>query len=196
MADLVNPQTAGTPIPALQVDQIDPVPRISMQVFYDSSELGAVIESALKDRRMGKAHSKQHMGGAAAAVEAYRGAATPNVIVVEAPQSRDTLLAQLDELAHYCDAGTKVVVLGHANDIGLYRELMARGVSEYLVAPFTPVDFVRAVSKLYRGPDAKPLGTGDRGDRREGRDWRVDRGAQSGLEPGDQIRHGDRDRRL
>ena len=158
MADLANTQSTGPAMSGMQLDQIDPVPRISMQVFYDSSELGSIIESALKDRRMSKAHSKQHMGGAAAAVEAYRGAATPNVIVVEAPQNRDTLLAQLDELAHYCDAGTKVVVLGHANDISLFRDLMARGVSEYLVAPFTPVEFVRAISKLYRGPDAKPLG--------------------------------------
>ena len=35
---------------------------------------------------------------------------------------------------------------------------MARGVSEYLVAPFTAVEFVQAVSNLFRAPGAKPLG--------------------------------------
>ena len=38
-------------------------------------------------------------------------------------------------LAEVCDPGTKVVVIGHVNDVPLYRELIRRGVSEYLVAP-------------------------------------------------------------
>ena len=33
-------------------------------------------------------------------------------------------------------------MLGRVNDIVLYRQLMARGVSEYLVAPFSVVEFV------------------------------------------------------
>ncbi len=41
-------------------------------------------------------------------------------------------------LAEYCDENIKVVVLGHTNDIRLYRELMRRGVSEYLVWPVDP----------------------------------------------------------
>ena len=107
---------------------------------------------------MSKTHVKQNMGGAAAAVEAYRNAPTPNVIVLEATTNRDLLVEQLDELSHFCDAGTKVVILGRVNDIVLYRQLMARGVSEYLVAPFSAVDFVQAISYLFRAPGAKPLG--------------------------------------
>jgi pilus assembly protein CpaE len=107
---------------------------------------------------MTKAHIKLNMGGALAAVEAYKSAPTPNVVVVEAPADRDALLEQLEELAQYCDAGTKVVVLGKLNDIVLYRQLIARGVSEYLVAPFDVVDFVQAMSKLFSVPGAKPLG--------------------------------------
>ena len=91
-------------------------------------------------------------------VEAYKSAPTPNVVVLEAPANRDALLGQLEELAEYCDAGTKVVVLGKLNDIVLYRQLMARGVSEYLVAPFGVVDFIQAISQLFSVPGAKPLG--------------------------------------
>jgi pilus assembly protein CpaE len=80
------------------------------------------------------------------------------VVVLEAPAGRDALLVQLEELAQYCDAGTKVVVLGKLNDIVLYRQLIARGVSEYLVAPFGVVDFVQAMSQLFSVPGAKPLG--------------------------------------
>jgi pilus assembly protein CpaE len=137
---------------------VDPVPRVSIQAFCESADTAAFIGAATADRRMAKAHVKQNMGGAPAAVEAYRNAPTPNVIVLEAPEDRDLLLEQLDELAHYCDSGTKVIVLGTTNDIILYRQLMARGVSEYLVPPFEVIDFVQAISHLFRAPGAKPLG--------------------------------------
>jgi pilus assembly protein CpaE len=138
--------------------QIEPVPRVSIQAFCESPDIAAVVSAAISDRRMAKAHVKQNMGGAPAAVEAYKSAPTPNVIVIEAPANRDALLAQLEELAEYCDAGTKVVVLGKLNDIVLYRQLIARGVSEYLVAPFGVVDFIQAMSQLFAVPGAKPLG--------------------------------------
>ena len=143
----------GTAIP-----QIDPVPRVSIQAFCETPETAAIVQAAIGDRRMSKTHVKQNMGGAVAAVEAYRNAPTPNVIVLEATANRESLVEQLDELSQYCDAGTKVVILGRVNDIVLYRQLMARGVSEYLVAPFSTVDFVQAISHLFRTPGAKPLG--------------------------------------
>jgi pilus assembly protein CpaE len=138
--------------------QIDPVPRVSIQAFCESQDIAAIVNAAISDRRMAKAHFKQNMGGAPAAIEAFKNAPTPNVVVLEAPPGRTTLLEQLEELAQFCDAGTKVVVLGKLNDIVLYRQLITRGVSEYLVAPFGVVDFVQAISHLFTVPGAKPLG--------------------------------------
>ncbi len=62
---------------------IAPVPRITIQAFCETPDVAAVIESTIGDRRMQKAQVKVQMGGANAAVEAYRGAPTPNVIVIE-----------------------------------------------------------------------------------------------------------------
>ena len=107
---------------------------------------------------MHKAHVKIHMGGAAAAVEAYREAPTPNVIVIEGSENRQALIQHLDALAQFCDAGTKVVALGRTNDIMLYRDLISRGVSEYLVEPYDVLQFVRAISDLYAAPGSDPLG--------------------------------------
>ncbi|MGO9771586.1 MAG: CpaE family protein [Roseiarcus sp.] len=152
-----QPESSAAPR-APTIPQIDPVPRVSIQAFCETPETAALVQAAIGDRRMSKTHVKQNMGGAAAAVEAYRHAPTPNVIVLEAAADRDLLVEQLDELSHSCDAGTKVVILGRVNDIVLYRQLMARGVSEYLVAPFSAVEFVQAISNLFRTPGAKPLG--------------------------------------
>jgi pilus assembly protein CpaE len=98
------------------------------------------------------------MGGAAAALEAYRNAPTPNVIVLESQGERSGIIGALDSLAGVCDAGTKVVVVGHVNDVVLYREITRRGVSEYLIAPFEVLDFVQALSELFNAPGAEPVG--------------------------------------
>jgi pilus assembly protein CpaE len=138
--------------------QINPVPRISIQAFCETQDIAAIVQAAITDRRMNKAHVKLHMGGAPAAVEAYRSAPTPNLIVLEATHDRAALVEQLDELSQFCDAGTKVIICGKVNDIVLYRQLILRGVSEYLVAPFGVMEFVQAVSHLYSAPGSSPVG--------------------------------------
>jgi pilus assembly protein CpaE len=137
---------------------IAPVPRVTMQAFCETSEIATVLQASAGDRRMQKAHVKVQMGGAPAALEAYRTAPTPNVIVLESSGERGALLGHLDTLADVCDPGTKVLVVGHVNDVVLYRELTRRGVSEYLIAPVQVLDVVRAVSELFHAPGADPVG--------------------------------------
>lgn len=137
---------------------IAPVPRVSIQAFCETVETAAAIQSAGEDRRMAKVHLKVQLGGAAAAVEAYRAAPTPNVIILEMEIRDESILAQLDELAEVCDADTRVIVVGQKNDINLYRELVRRGVSDYLVTPVSSLEIVRAVSGLFAASDARPVG--------------------------------------
>jgi len=137
---------------------VRPVPRISIQAFCETPELAAAMETAAADRRMARAHVKVHTGGLAAAAEFYQDAATPNLVVVESRLSRDRLDAELDRLADVCDVGTKVIVVGHVNDVELYRDLIRRGVSEYLVAPVDAIRVIRAIGELFVERSAKPLG--------------------------------------
>jgi pilus assembly protein CpaE len=138
--------------------QIAQVPRISIQVFCETPTVAEAIEHAKEDRRMAKAHVKLHMGGIVAAIEAFRSAPTPNLIIIESASERAQLIANLDALAEFCDAGTKVIVIGHENDIALYRALVTRGVSDYLVAPLEVLDFIQRVSILYNGSNAEAVG--------------------------------------
>ena len=137
---------------------IAPLPRISVQAFCESADVATLIQSALQDRRMIKAHVKINMGGAPAAVETYRSAPTPNLIVIETVGDREALIEHLDVLSGHCDAGTKVVVIGRVNDIVLYRQLIARGVSEYLVMPVDVLEFIGALSTLYLTSGTNVLG--------------------------------------
>src|SRR5918998_3655782 len=82
---------------------IAPVPRVTIQAFCETAGVAGVIEAAARDRRMHKAHVKIQMGGGPAAVEAYRHAPTPNVIVLESHGDRAGLIGYLDALAEVCD---------------------------------------------------------------------------------------------
>ena len=138
-------------------DHIAPAPRVSVQAFCETMETATAIQAAGEDRRLGKAHLKIQMGGMAAAAEAYRSAPTPNVIILET-EGRGDILTGLDQLAAVCDAGTRVIVIGRVNDVTLYRELVKRGVSDYVIAPVNALDVVRSVCSLFSAPEAKAVG--------------------------------------
>jgi pilus assembly protein CpaE len=139
-------------------ESIAPAPRVSVQAFCETVETAAAIQAAGEDRRMAKAHLRIQMGGLIAAIEAYQSSPTPNVIILESESRSDDILAGLDQLAPVCDAATRVVIIGRMNDVTLYRELVRRGVSDYLIAPIGTLQVVRAVCGLFSAPDAKPVG--------------------------------------
>lgn len=135
-----------------------PLPRVSIQAFCETPGVAQTIEKTSTDRRLSKAHVTIQMGGALAAVEHYQESPTPNLIILETRLPRSQLLGALDELAQCCDQGTKVLVIGATNDVVLYRELLKRGVSEYLVAPIQPFDLLESLSSLYNNPNNDPVG--------------------------------------
>lgn len=140
------------------LERARPIPRISIQAFCDDQRSAEVLQYAAEDRRLSKAHVSVHMGGIAAAIAHYVDSPTPNLIIVDSALKGPALLPELDTLAQSCDPGTKVIVIGRANDVMLYRELLKRGVSEYLVAPIDPMGLMESISNLYNNPDTDPVG--------------------------------------
>ncbi|HUE64789.1 MAG TPA: AAA family ATPase [Rhizomicrobium sp.] len=135
-----------------------PVPRISIHAFCEFPDTGASLQRAGADRRLSKAHLTVQLGGISAAVEHYNGQVTPNLLIVETKLDGQEALAELDRLAEVCDPASKVIVVGRHNDVELYRELMRRGASEYLVAPLSPLQLIEVISGLYLDPGATPIG--------------------------------------
>ncbi|MGE0628119.1 MAG: CpaE family protein [Hyphomicrobiaceae bacterium] len=152
----IDPYAGQSPAEAMA--RARPIPRISIQAFCENAATAEVMQAAAEDRRLAKTHFSVHMGGGAAAIAHYQESPTPNLIIIESSQPRGEMLADLDMLAESCDAGTKVIVAGHANDVVLYRELLRRGVSEYLVAPVTPLQLMESISNLYNDPESDPVG--------------------------------------
>jgi pilus assembly protein CpaE len=105
---------------------------------------------------MARAEISVEHGGIESAITRFASQASPNLLILDSVQSGPQMLASLDRLAAYIEQGTKVVIIGAINDIGLFRELMARGVSEYIVPPMQALDLIRTICGLYVSPD-KPF---------------------------------------
>src|SRR4029078_13348075 len=143
--------------PAQPEEYISPAPRVSVQAFCGSVAVATAARAASEDRHLVKPHVSVHMGGIAPAIDAYHTAPTPNVILLETEPGKD-ILEGLDELATVCHAGTRVFVIGNANDMTPYRELVRRGVSDYVTGPVQPIDVVRAICGLYAASEAVAVG--------------------------------------
>lgn len=145
-------------IVARQPRVVAPVPHITIHAFCESHDVLSVLESASADRKMSRATVEIFAGGIWAATEHYRHNPVSNLIIVERRAQNDVVLAELAELAELCDAGTKVLMIGYSNDVGFYRELMRRGVSEYMIAPVDAASLVAAVSGIYHDATSGKLG--------------------------------------
>jgi pilus assembly protein CpaE len=133
-------------------------PRINIHIFCDRPETAQAAQAAAADRRMARATTLIQPGGLAGAVLHYQNQPTPSLIIVETGDPAPVLVGLLDQLAEVCDPGTKVIVIGRSNDIALYRELMKRGVSEYLVPPIQPLQIIQSITTLYADPTAPFIG--------------------------------------
>jgi pilus assembly protein CpaE len=134
------------------------IPRISIEAFCDSPDVATAIESAGRDRLMSRTRVNVRLGGLSAAIEHYRQASTPSLVIVESRSADSLYLTELDRLAEVCDPGTRVMAIGHANDIVFYRELIKRGISEYLLAPVDPVSLIASISGIYGENSSGKLG--------------------------------------
>lgn len=134
------------------------IPRITIQAFCEHSQTAQLVESAVHDRRMSKVALTTHNGGLEGAIETYKANPTPNLILVETSLPTEEIPGALERLAEVCDASTRLIVLGHVNDVLLYRELIRSGVSEYIVLPASAQTIVSAITELFAAEGAAPIG--------------------------------------
>lgn len=84
---------------------------------------------------------KVNKGGLRNAVQSLSVSASPNILFVDLSESADPL-NDINALAEVCEPGTIVIAAGAVNDVRLYRDLLASGIHDYLLKPFT-VDQLR-----------------------------------------------------
>lgn len=133
---------------------VGPIPAIGLAAFGETPETMRAFSSLQASHPMARVDMTLSEGGIAAAIAAFAAAPSPQVIILEHAGSHASLLASLDALAEVCEAGTRVIVIGAENDIALYRDLLRKGVSEYLPAPVTAAQILRCLADLTAQPGA------------------------------------------
>lgn len=140
------------------LEALRPIPRISIHAFCETPEAQRVMEKLSGDRRMAKANMRTTAGNVVAAANMFTSAPTPNLIILETSAKPEEMLYELEPLAEVCDPNTRVIIIGRYNDIGLYRELVRNGISEYLVHPVGMPEILSAIAGIFVDPEAAPLG--------------------------------------
>lgn len=85
-------------------------------------------------------------GDMKAATQYVKEAHSPELLIVDVSGS-NLPLSDIQSLAQHCEPRVHVIVLGDKNDVGLFRELVTLGVSDYIVKPLTRELLQRSVDK-------------------------------------------------
>ncbi|HEY0270906.1 MAG TPA: pilus assembly protein CpaE [Sphingomonas sp.] len=85
---------------------------------------------------MGWPPEKIHKGGLRNAVQTLAVSASPMILFVDMSESGDPL-NDINALAEVCEPGTVVIAAGQVNDVRLYRDLVASGIQDYLLKPYS-----------------------------------------------------------
>lgn len=77
-----------------------------------------------------------HRGGIREATRLLGEQRSPRLLIVDL-SGVELPLSAINELAEVCEPGVTLVATGEQNDVGLFRDLITNGVSDYLVKPIT-----------------------------------------------------------
>ena len=75
-------------------------------------------------------------GGIHYAVQSLAVSQSPSILLVDLGESSDPI-EDINALAEVCEPGTIVIACGRINDVRFYRDLIASGIHDYLLKPFT-----------------------------------------------------------
>jgi len=137
-----------------------PVGRAPLLAFVSD----AATEKALREclTQLSLAHGMIVRGGIAKGIETLGAERSPNILIVDI-SGIDLPISQVHALADVCEPGVTVIAIGDRNEIGLYRDLLQAGVTDYIVKPLTSQLIARALNQRTGTREAssiqKKLGT-------------------------------------
>lgn len=117
--------------------------RAPFMAFVADAETEAAVQEAA--RRLLIPYPKVTRGSVATATRTLQDARSPRLLVVDISDA-EFPLSEINALADVCEPGVAVIAVGTRNDVGLFRDLIAAGVSDYLVKPVSPELLYKAMA--------------------------------------------------
>jgi pilus assembly protein CpaE len=137
-------EKATTPLPA----------RLRLMAFVLDRQSEAILNSCCAQLSILNPLIKR--GGLAGAIRHLGVERSPESIIVDI-SGADMPASQIQDLAELCEPGVTVIAIGAQNDVGLYRDLVRAGVSEYIVKPVTAQLLTKALLGASNPSEGSPI---------------------------------------
>lgn len=126
------------------------IPRITVEAWTQSESVTAAVRAAYANRLMIRAKSTDlHEGGPDDAIQYYVDRSTPDLLVMEVNLDEAGTRNFLDRFREKCAERTRVVLIGRINDVHFYKNIIAEGISEYMLVPVDEMRLVETFGKIY-----------------------------------------------
>lgn len=139
--------------PREPLEETRPLPPIVVHASWDRPEAASVLDAFARDARVSRADISVGRGGIDGATLHFTAHAAPDLLILDSTLRGRDMLDALDRLIAVVGKKTSIIVVGGVNDVWLLRELTARGVAEYLVAPIASSDLATAACRLFEDVD-------------------------------------------
>jgi pilus assembly protein CpaE len=121
----------------------NPSGRAGCVAFINDPQSRAAIQAVCQPRQE---KFTMHEGGSRDAAEFVARHALPRILMIDISDSDQPMDTLLPVLAAAGD-GTRVIAIGNANDVALYRELVEAGVTDYLAKPLSDRAILGAIHR-------------------------------------------------
>ncbi|MBC2835783.1 hypothetical protein [Paragemmobacter straminiformis] len=145
LADFTNPLPE---VPEFASQPVGLLPPLNIAVFTETPAFAACVAGLGASRQFARVRMVVHEGGLKGALAAFVDAPAPQLLLIETDAAPQDLLEGLDALSEFCDPGTRLLLVGGDNDIALYRELIRRGVSDYLPRPVSVAGVLKSLADI------------------------------------------------
>ncbi len=142
------------PGPIERITNRQPAGRLPLQAFVADAETERVLRDCLN--HLAFAEPVIARGGIAKAIQTLGVERSPNILIVDI-SGIDLPISQVQTLAEVCEPGVNVIAIGNRNEIGLYRDLLRAGVSEYIVKPLNTQLLSRALNARASSGTGSPI---------------------------------------
>ena len=146
-------QSFGPPARPVRCAEPPPLPPITLHISWDRTEFADHVLALRADSRAARADISSNRGGLDAAIARFTAHPSPDLLILDTTLRGEDMLCGLNRLAKVLAANTKLIIVGAVNDVTLLRELAARGVSEYIVAPAASEHLLRTACSLFANAD-------------------------------------------
>ena len=143
-----------SPVPIQRPANRLPSGRNPLAAFVANAETEAALRECLA--QLALAHGTITRGGIAKAIDYLAVERSPNILIVDI-SGVELPVSQVHALADVCEPGVTVIAIGNRNEIGLYRDLLQAGVTDYIVKPLTAQLFARALTVRANTGDPRPI---------------------------------------